>query len=167
MRGIIRGLRYAGAAVLAATLIGVPITAMAAGLRIASLDECADQYVLGLMPADQIAAVSDGAGRLDSYYADRARSFARVRPGIESLLALHPDAVVRTWGGDAKLLEALKKHGINIININDVNSLPQARDELLRVGHALGQDAQAAAEVRAMMASLAGIRAIGKDKTVL
>ncbi len=167
MRSTLRGLRHAGAATLAATLLAMPMTAAAAGPRIASLDQCADEYVLGLMPTDQIAAVSDRAAVAESYYADRARSFPRVRPGIEALLALHPDIVVRTWGGDAKLLAALQRNGIKVIDINDVNTYPAARDELLRIGHLLGQDVQAATEARAMMASLDGIRPIGKGKSVL
>ncbi len=166
MRGIIRGLRYAGAALWAATLLAVPHVSLAAP-RVVSLDLCADQYVLGLMPADRIAAVSNSAAEPESYYADRARSFARVRPTLESVLALHPDAVVRTWGGDPKVLEALQKHGISIININDVETFPQAKDELLRVGHLLGQDVQATTEARSMMVSLSGVRPIGKDKTIL
>ena len=146
---------------------GVLTAPAVAAPRVVSLDQCADEYVLGLMPSDRIAAVSDRAAVPESYYADRARGFPRVRPTIETLLALHPDAVVRTWAGDAKLVAALKAHGINVITVNDVNTYPAARDELLRVGQLLGQDAQAAAEARAMMASLAGITPIGKGKSVL
>ncbi len=152
------------AAVLAAGVLTAP--ALAAP-RVVSLDQCADEYVLGLMPADRIAAVSDRAAVPESYYADRARAFPRVRPSIEALLALHPDAVVRTWGGDAKLMAALQRNGISVITINDVSTFPAARDELLRIGHLLGQDAQAAAEARSMMASLDGIHHIGDGKSVL
>jgi len=166
LRDILRGLRHAGAAALAATLLAAPAVASAAP-RVASLDQCADEYVLGLLPSGQIAGVSDRAALAESYYADRARAFPRVRPSIESILALHPDAVVRTWAGDDKLFSALKRRGINIISINDVATFPQARDELLRVGHLLGQDDQAAAEARAMLASLDGVRRIGQGKTIL
>ena len=176
MRGGFRGWRQtlatvSAAATLAAASSAAPVlgaaTPATAGPRVVSLDMCADQYVLGLMPADQIAAVSNTAAVPESYYADRARSFARVRPTLESLLALHPDAVVRTWGGDAKLLSALQQHGVNIITINDVDTFPQARDELLRIGHLLGQDLQAATEARSMMVSLGGVQPIGKGKTIL
>jgi iron complex transport system substrate-binding protein len=134
---------------------------------VVSIDECADQYVLGLLPSDRIAAVSDHAALPDSYYADRAKGFRRVRPSIEALLALHPDVVVRTWGGDAKLIAALQRNHIDVIDINDVHTYAQAGEELLRVGHLLGQDVQAAAEARAMAATLDGVRHIGKGKTVL
>ena len=162
--GWFRGALVAIAAFFAAGVLSAP--ALAAP-RVVSLDQCADEYVLALMPADRIAAVSDRAAVPESYYADRARAFPRVRPGIETLLALHPDAVVRTWAGDDKLLSALKRNGISVITVNDVSNFAQAHDELLRVGHLLGQDDQAAAEARAMMASLAGIRHIGNGKSVL
>jgi iron complex transport system substrate-binding protein len=154
------------AAIVAAGIFAAPGLGYA-GQRVVSLDNCADEYVLGLMPADQVAGVSDRATLPESYYADRARSFPRVHPTLESLLALHPDTVVRTWGGDVKLLEALKRRGINIITINDVNTYSEAKDELMRVGHLLGQDGQAAAEARAMMASLDGTQRIGQGRTVL
>ncbi|MGZ3305425.1 MAG: ABC transporter substrate-binding protein [Asticcacaulis sp.] len=141
-------------------------SAMAAP-RVISIDECADQYALGLLPSDRIAAVSDHAALDDSYYADRARGFRRVRPSIEALLALHPDVVVRTWGGDAKLIAALERNNIKVVNINDVHSYAEAREELLRVGQLLDQDNQAAIEARAMSATLDGVRHIGKGKTVL
>ncbi len=164
LRDRLRGWGRMATMVLAAWLLATPALA---GMRVVSLDMCADEYVLGLMPADQIAGVSDRAAVPESYYADRARAFARVHPTLESLLALHPDAVVRTWGGDERLLSALQQRGINVITVNDVKTFPAARDELLRVGHLLGQDAQAAAESRAMMASLDGVRPIGKGKTIL
>ncbi len=171
MRGRLRAAGEAIAAVLMAWLCIAPALASAdpvsPGPRVVSLDNCADEYVLGLMPADRIAAVSDRAATPDSYYADRARSFARVHPTLESILALRPDAVVRTWAGDAKLLAALQARGVRVIDINDVSTYPQARDELLRVGQLLGQPAQADAEARAMMASLAGVRRIGEGKSVL
>lgn len=167
-RAILNGwLRGALAGIATAVTVGVLTSPVLAAPRVVSLDQCADEYVLGLMPADRIVGVSDRAAVPESYYADRARAFQRVRPGIETLLALHPDAVVRTWGGDAKLLAALQRNGISVITIKDVSTFPAARDELLRVGHLLGQDAQAAAEARAMMASLDGVRHIGDGKSVL
>jgi len=171
LRGRIRAAGQAIAAIFAAWLCMASEPAfadpMSVGPRVVSMDQCADEYVLGLMPADRIAAVSDRAAVPESYYADRARAFARVRPTLETILALRPDAVVRTWAGDQKLLAALQSRGIKIITINDVSTYSQARDELLRVGQLLGQDGQAAAEARAMMASLAGIRHIGEGKSVL
>jgi iron complex transport system substrate-binding protein len=112
--------------------------AQAAPLRVVSLDMCADAYGLGLLPPEAILAVSRRAALPESYYRDRARDHRQVKPSLEAILALKPEAVLRTWGGDISLIQALGRKGIKIIQINDINDFPQARSELLRVGEALG-----------------------------
>lgn len=135
--------------------------------HIVSLDECADQYVLGLVPRDRIAAVSDKAGLPDSYFRDRVRGLRRVRPNAESVLALKPDIVVRTWGGDARLIRMLTQNGIRVVTVNDVKTFDQARIELHRVGDAMDADAEAQIEAERFQAALDDVRPIGLDRTVL
>ncbi|MCC6788878.1 MAG: ABC transporter substrate-binding protein, partial [Hyphomonadaceae bacterium] len=48
-------------------------TAQAEPRRIVSLDYCADQFVLALADREQVAALSVGARRDDSYFRDRAQ----------------------------------------------------------------------------------------------
>lgn len=148
---------------VAAAVFATPASAH----RVVSLDGCADQYVLGLVPRSDIAAVSMRARLADSYYRDRAEGVKQVRPTIESVLALSPDIVVRTWGGDARLMQMLEKHGVKVITVNDINNLDKAKDELLRVGHALDSDAVAAAEVTRFDAAMNDIRPIGIGRSVL
>ena len=138
-----------------------------AGPRVVSLDGCADQYVLGLVPREDILAVSTRATLPDSYYRDRARGLRQVPARSETVLALHPDIVVRTWGGDARLLAMIAKNGVKVININDLTALDQAQAELLNVGHALGRDANAQAEAQSFQAALASVEPIGLDRTAL
>ncbi len=135
--------------------------------RIVSLDECADQYALGLMPREDILALSNHARLPDSSFRDRAQGLRRVRPALETLLSLHPDAVIRSWGGDAKLIQALQRHGIKVIQLNDVSNYAQARDELLRVGGVLDEDAVARIEAHRFDEALKAISPFGKGRTVL
>jgi len=135
--------------------------------RIVSLDECADQYVLGLVPRDRIAAVSNKAALPDSYFRDRVKGLRQVRPNAESVLALRPDIVVRTWGGDARLLQMLAKTGVQVVTINDIKTFDEARNELHRAGEAMGVDAEAQGEAERFQAALNDIRPIGLDRTVL
>jgi len=109
-------------------------------LTVVSLDMCADQYALGLMSKSQILGLSYRARLEESYFRERVAQSLRVKPKLETLLALKPKAVLRTYGGDPRLIMALKARGINVIDISDVNSLTEARAELLRVGAILGQD---------------------------
>jgi len=161
----IRSTAVTGLAALILLLSGtLPVTAAP---RIVSLDECADQYVLGLVPRPQIAAVSDKAALPDSFYRDRVRGLRQVRPSSEGVLALKPDIVVRTWGGDARLIQRLNQNGIRVVQINDINTFDQARTELHRVGDALEVDAEAQAEAERFQAALNDIRPIGRDRTVL
>lgn len=135
--------------------------------RVVSLDMCADQYVLGLIPRDRIAGVSMRAGLPESFYRGRSKGMRRVPAKSEAVLALAPDIVVRTWGGDRKLLDMLTRSGIKVITINDLSSLDQAEGELLRVGAELGQPQAAQVEAGRFRAAMDDIRPIGLGRTVL
>lgn len=145
--------------VLSSQALGAP--------RVVSLDMCADQYVLGLVSRDRIAGVSMRAHLPESFYRARAKGVRRVPAKSEAVLALKPDIVVRTWGGDRKLLDLLTKNGIKIITINDLQNLDQAEGELRRVGAELSQPQIAQTEVQRFHAARNAIRPIGLDRTVL
>lgn len=134
---------------------------------IVSLDGCADQYVLGLVPRAQILALSDRSRLADSYFRDRAAGIRRTQPRLETLLALHPDIVVRTWGGDPKLIQRLTDDGITVVNIKDSDTFDQAHAELIRIGHRLGQDASARIEAHNLDTALDQVKNVGKGRSVL
>ena len=135
--------------------------------RIVSLDGCADQYVLGLVPRAQLIALSDRAALDDSYFRDRVAGIPRVKPKLETILSLEPDIVVRTWGGDARLLQRLAHYGIKVITINDVHTYAEARDELYRIANALNQPASADIEAHNFDEAIAHIQPVGAGRTVL
>lgn len=135
--------------------------------RVVSLDMCADQYVLGLVPRDQIAGLSMRAQLPESFFRDRAKGLRRVPAKSEAVLALAPDVVVRTWGGDRKLLDRLAKNGIKVTTINDLQNLDQAEGELLRIGVELGQPQAGQAEAQRFHAAMDAVRPIGLGRTVL
>lgn len=139
----------------------------AAAMKVVSLDMCADQYVLGLLPREKLLGVSARARHADSWYRGRAVDVPQRRPSLETLLALKPDAVVRSWGGDRKLLAGLEARGIKIIQINDVQTFSQAESELVRVGALLGVPQAAEAERLRMRAVLATVGAPAQGRTVL
>lgn len=116
--------------------------------RIVSLDYCADQFVLALADRDQIAALSRGSHRDDSYYRARARGIRQVRPTLEEVLALEPDLVVRDWGGpwDAGVVYA--RFGVPVLQVGDTSDFAAAREGLREAGRALGHADRADALVR-------------------
>ena len=150
---------------LAGLLFALP--AAAEPRRIVSLDMCADQYVLGLAPLADVVAVSDRATLPESWFRGRVGSIRKVKPKLETILSLRPTVVVRGWGGDVKLLQALQRYGIKIININDVSTFSTARDELFRVGHEMDEDASASIEAHDFDNAMDGLRDIGHGRTVL
>jgi iron complex transport system substrate-binding protein len=108
--------------------------------RVVSIDYCANQFVLALADRDQIVAVSRGAQRDDSYYRDRAGGLRRVRPTMEEVLALHPDLVVRTWGGPWDASAAYGRFRVPVLQLGDATDFAQARAQLLHAAHVLAHD---------------------------
>ncbi|HEV7228374.1 ABC transporter substrate-binding protein [Brevundimonas sp.] len=130
-----------GAALVAALAVGGCVAAPerdAGRLRVMSLDGCADQYVLAMVPEAELA-LSPRADDADSYFADEARGRRRIRPGLEAAVGFRPDVVVRQWGGDARLLAALERRGVRVVEIGDASDLGDVRANVVRVARELGR----------------------------
>lgn len=110
----------------------------AAGPSVASLDFCADQYVLALADADQIVGVSPHAETEFSYLAEKAAGIPKIRPTAEEILVLQPDAVVRLWGGGYGAKDTLERYGIPVVQVSLAVTLEETKANLLAVGEALG-----------------------------
>lgn len=118
--------------------------------RIASLDFCADQYVLRLADRDQIAAISRYAEGEDSYERTRAAGIAQIRPTLEEMAPLRPDLVVRTFGGGPQIEQALARRHVSIVNVGWIETIGDVIDAVRRVSAALGQSARGERFARAL-----------------
>lgn len=136
--------------------------AMAAPDRVASLDQCADQYVMALTPRSAIVGVSPRADDPDSHLRAQAAGLPRLRPTLESMLAARPDVVVRYWGGEPRLLARLRDRGVRVVEIEDATDFDGVRANVRRVAGALGQEAAGERLVADMDRRLAGVR--GRDR---
>lgn len=130
-------------------------TAEARPQRVVSLDYCADQFVLALADREQIAALSPGARREDSYFRQRAAGIRQTRGTLEEVLALRPDLVVRNWGGSWDAEAVYARFGVPVLQVGDSLDFAHARVDLLEAGRALGQSARAEALTRELDARLA------------
>lgn len=110
----------------------------AAGPSVASLDFCADQYVLALADTDQVVGVSPHAETEFSYLAEKAAGIPKIRPTAEEILVLDPEMVVRLWGGGYGAKDTLERYGIPVIQVSLAVTLEETRANLLAVGKALG-----------------------------
>ena len=134
------------AAVAAVALLVGAAAAEARPLRILSLDQCADQYVLALKPEAELA-LSPRADDSDSRLRDLAGGRLKVRPTLEAALSFQPDVVVRYWGGDVRLLAALRNRGVKVVEIPDARDFASVASAIRQVAESL--DAVPAGEVLA------------------
>lgn len=132
----------------------------AAPLRVMSLDQCADQYVLALKPEAEVA-LSPRADDSDAWLREAARGRRRVRPTLETAVGFRPDIVVRYWGGEPRLLAALGRRGATVIEIEDAVSMTEVRANIRKVATGLGETARGQALIDRMDARLAASRRPG------
>lgn len=98
-----------------AVLFGLPVSAQGGGTpSVASLDFCADQYVLAFTGAERIEALSKDATGPLSFYRERAQGLPQTRASAEEVLMLQADLVVRTYQGSAGLDGLLKRLGVAV-----------------------------------------------------
>jgi iron complex transport system substrate-binding protein len=143
-------------AALIAALIAGPAAARAP--RVVALDQCADQYVIALVPRDRIAGVTPRADDEDAWLRAGARGLPVRRPTAESILAVRPDIAVRYWGGDQRLLAALRRRGVRIVQIDEATDFPALRATVRKVARGVGQAAAGERMVARMDADLARSR---------
>lgn len=131
-------MKLAIAALLVAGLAGL---ARAEPVRptIVSLDYCADQFVLGLADREQILALSTDATKPFSHLREQARGLKQVRSIAEDVIALRPDVVVRSWGGDPRALGYYDRLGIATVQIGYATDLEGAERVTRAFGEAIGQ----------------------------
>lgn len=127
--------------------------------RIVSLDYCADQFVLALSDRDQIAALSRGSRRDDSYYRTRAHGIRQTRGTLEEVLALSPDLVVRNWGGPWDAERVYARFGVPVLQVGDAPTFAAAREDLLDAARAIGRPERGAALARDLDLRLVRLRA--------
>ncbi len=117
---------------------------------IVSLDFCADQFVLALADREQILAVSKDAERRFSHLRGKAAGIPKVRAAAEDVIALKPDLVVRSFGGDSRALAFYERFGIGTVQIGYADDVQGTAEILRSVAAALGQGARAEALIAAM-----------------
>lgn len=124
----------------AALLAGVTLLAAGPGearpLRVMSLDQCADQYVLALAPAAEMA-LSPRADDPDAWMRQAATGKRRIRPTLEAAIGFEPDVVVRYWGGEPRLLARLEADGVRVLTIDDATDFPGVRANIRTVAQGL------------------------------
>ncbi|MBS0296275.1 MAG: ABC transporter substrate-binding protein [Proteobacteria bacterium] len=123
-----------------------------------SVDQCSDQYVMALAPRNWIVGVSPHADDSDAFLRRQAKGLPVRRPTLESLLAAHPDVVVRYWTSDQRLLNGLRQRGIKVVQIEDAKGFDDIRRNIRTISKALEREPQGQAMIAEMDAKLAKSR---------
>jgi len=158
-------MKAAAAGLLLAFLAGT--AAHARPLRVLSLDQCADQYALAIAP-DADLFLSPRADDPDAWMAKAARGRPRVRPTLETAIGVRPDVVLRSWGGEPRMLAVLERRGARIVSLDDATDMAAVRANIGMVAHALERDAAGARIIETMDARLAqAFHAPSPERTAL
>lgn len=158
--------RIRGAILGAAALLLTGSPALAAP-RVVALDQCADQYVIALVPRAQIAGVTPRADDDDAWLQRGAKGLPVRRPTLESMLAARPSIAVRYWGGDQRLLRMLEQRGVRVVQIDEATDFEGVRANVRRVAAGLGQVGPGERLVARMDADLARSKGAWKGKRAL
>jgi iron complex transport system substrate-binding protein len=106
--------------------------------RVVSLDYCADQFVLKLLPRERILALSPDAEKEFSYMREAAEGIPKVRPVAEDVLALEPDLIVRSYGGGPRFAAFFEQAGLPVLQMPFANTLEDIRQMLVSIADELG-----------------------------
>lgn len=132
------------------------LLAASAALRIASLDLCADEYLLLLARPSEIASVS----RLSHYRADsplwrHGRKFSANRGTLESVLVSRPTLLLRMGGGGKATSLIARRMRMRTLDLPFPASVADVESNMVRVATALG-DARRAAPWSARLRRIEG-----------
>jgi len=124
-------------------------------LRVMSIEACADQLVLALLPPEQITSVtwlSRDPGL--SLMARQARGVGVNHGEAEEVLRDHPDLVVAGGYTSSATRAALRKLGYPLLELPPIDNFDDVRRSTLTVARAVGAEAKGAALVAQMDAVL-------------
>ena len=124
--------------------VSASLLAASAGLRVASLDLCADEYLLLLARPSEIASVSRVAhDPADSALWRQARRYPANRRGLESVIGTRPTLLLSMAGGGRATSLIAMRLGIRTLTLSYPASIGEVEATMGRVAAALGDPRRA------------------------
>ena len=146
-------------AAVAAALLVHGGAAAAPPTRVVSINLCADQLAVALLPRERLISLSPLAGDPDlSYVAPHVGGLPRNRGGAEEVLALKPDLVLAGREAARQSAGILRRLGIEVFDVAAPTSFSGIVDEIRRVAARLETEARGEDLIAGMRASLASAR---------
>lgn len=124
--------------------VSASLLAASGALKVASLDLCADEYLLLLARPNEIASVSRVAhDRADSVLWRQARRSPANKRELDSIVATRPTLLLSTSGGGRATSLIAERLGIRSVTLGYPASVAEVEDRMLRVATALGDPRRA------------------------
>lgn len=124
--------------------VSASLWAASAAIRIASLDLCADEYLLMFARRDQIASVSRVVmDRADSPLWRIARGLPVNRGQIEDLITLRPNLILTTGGGGKSTAAIAARMGIRTATLPHASTIDDVARNVATVVALTGQTGRA------------------------
>ncbi len=112
--------------------------------RIVSLNLCADPYLIEFAAPEQIIALTwNSHDPAQSPFANRAASYQITSGRLEEVVEMAPDLVILSPFSMANRRQTLHRLGIATLTLNAADDYEAARGEIIRLGLAIGREAQA------------------------
>lgn len=160
-------MRSRTAALAAGLLLILPGVVEARPLRVMTLDQCADQYALALIP-DAELALSHRSRSQDAWLRAEAEGRRIVRPTLEAAIGFKPDVVIRYWSGEPRMLAALEARGVRVLSIEDANDMAGVETNIRHVAAGLNRERSGQALIDQMRRTLDRARRPARsDRTAL
>ena len=133
---------------MAGTILGMafwpfPATADQHNSTVASLDYCADQFVLLLGDRDQIISVSNTAEENFSFYRERAQGIPKNKSSIEEIIMIAPDIAVQTYTAAARMGEMTERSEITLFTTAYGSDPETVAKNITALGDLIGQSDRA------------------------
>lgn len=127
---------------LACLLAGCAPAAGGAGGGIVSLNPCADQLLLALVPPARIAAISHYSQEpgASSIPVEVARRFPATAGTAEEVIALRPDLVVATSFTPPATRAAFARAGLNIVYLGSPVTIAASKAQVTELARAVGAE---------------------------
>ncbi len=135
--------------------------------RVVSIDFCADQYALKLLPKHRILAVSNNADKHFSFMREKTGNLLKIKPIAEDIILLKPDLIIRSYGGGPYATSAFEKAGIPVLQIPFVDSIEGIQKTIREVAARLGVQDIAEEIISEMILRLNNIKKSNSKKTAL
>ncbi len=150
-------MRRAILAMILALLAG----ATGAAPRVASINMCTDQLLLGLADPDQIVGISHLSREKSlSFYWQEAERHRILSGKAEDVLPLKPDIVFTATFVRSYTRGLLAMQGLRVVEFGSASTIAEVRTQITRAGALLGQEMRAEAANARIDAALARLKSV-------